>query len=47
MAGAIAKATDPLTKAKRQTYQGFTSFVLWGSVIVIAIVSLMGIFLVD
>jgi hypothetical protein len=46
MAGAIAKANDPLTKAKRQTYEGFTQFVLWGTVIVIGIVALMGIFLV-
>jgi hypothetical protein len=44
MAGAIAKANDPLTKAKRQTYEGFTRFVLWGTVIVITIVALMGIF---
>ena len=46
MAGAIAKANDPLTKAKRETYQGFTHFVMWGTIIVVAIVALMGIFLV-
>ena len=46
MAGAIANATDPLTRAKRESYEGFTRFVLWGTVIVITIVALLGIFLV-
>ena len=46
MAGAIAKANDPLTKAKRQTYEGFTHFVLWGTVIVVGIVAILGITLI-
>lgn len=45
MAGAIAKANDPFTKSKRQTYEGFTRFVLWGTVVVVGILALMGIFL--
>jgi hypothetical protein len=44
MAGAIAKAKDPLTVAKRQSYEGFTQFVLWGTIFVIAVVALLGIF---
>ena len=41
MAGAIAKANDPLTKAKRQTYEGFTRFVLLGTVAVVVLTAIV------
>lgn len=45
MAGAISKSTDPFTKSKRNTYEGFSRFTFWGTVIVISIVGLMAVFL--
>jgi hypothetical protein len=45
MAGGAANSTDSFTQSKRATYEGFTRFALWGTVIVIGIVALMGIFL--
>jgi Bacterial aa3 type cytochrome c oxidase subunit IV len=41
MAGAIANANDPLTKAKKRTYEGFTRLVLWGSVCVASLTALV------
>ena len=41
MAGAIAKANDPLTKAKRQSYEGFTRFVFVGTIAVIILTGIV------
>jgi len=46
MAGSAAGSSDSFTKSKRKTYEGFTRFVFIGTVVVVGIVALMGIFLV-
>jgi hypothetical protein len=46
MAGGSTNSSDAFAKSKRRTYEGFTQFTLWGTVIVVSIVALMGIFLV-
>jgi hypothetical protein len=37
MAGGTANSSDPFTKSKRQTYEGFTRLVFFGTIVVVII----------
>lgn len=43
MASGISNATDPFTRSKKATYDGFMRFATVGTVVVISIVILLGV----